>query len=96
MQGGNTAACPDGGNDNHPSPAGGRKATGELVPLLNVFYNRWRAASAGATPTPPPPYTHPHLHAYAGAFRYAGGHCHADPHPGTDPYPGAAAPAPAA
>lgn len=51
-QGGNTAAYPDGGNDNHPSPAGGRKATGEFVPLLNVFYNRWRAASTGATPTP--------------------------------------------
>lgn len=57
-QGGNTAAYPDGGNDNHPSPAGGRKATGEFVPLLNVFYNRWRVASVNATPTPtrtPPP-----------------------------------------
>ncbi|MEJ5197322.1 MAG: hypothetical protein WHX53_00220 [Anaerolineae bacterium] len=37
--------------DSHPTAAGGQKATGEFVPLLNVFYNRWRAAGT-ATPTP--------------------------------------------
>nr|MBC8447057.1 DNRLRE domain-containing protein [Chloroflexota bacterium] len=49
-QGGNTAAYPDGGGDDHPSPAGNRKATGEFVPLLNIFYHRWKGD--GATPTP--------------------------------------------
>ncbi|MCX7669575.1 MAG: hypothetical protein N2439_05835, partial [Anaerolineae bacterium] len=44
----NTAAYPSG--DSHPSTAGHQKATGEFVPLLNVFYNRWRAAGT-ATPT---------------------------------------------
>ena len=47
-QGGNTAAYPDGGSDNHPSQAGNEKATGEFVPLLNIFYNRW----AGGAVTP--------------------------------------------
>lgn len=28
--------------DNHPSAAGNQKATGEFVPLLNVYYNCWR------------------------------------------------------
>ncbi len=45
-QGGNTAAYPDGGGDNHPSRAGNEKATGEFVELLNVFYHRW----AGTAP----------------------------------------------
>jgi hypothetical protein len=36
--------------DSHPTQAGNQKATGEFVPLLNVFYNRW-AGEAG-TPTP--------------------------------------------
>jgi hypothetical protein len=31
-----------GGTNNHPSPAGNQKATGEFVPLLNVYYNRWK------------------------------------------------------
>ena len=31
-----------GGTDNHPSPAGNQKATGEFVPLLNVYYNCWK------------------------------------------------------
>jgi hypothetical protein len=42
-QGGNTAAYPDGGNDSHPSPAGNQKATGEFVPLLNIYYHRWKS-----------------------------------------------------
>ncbi len=33
------------GNDDHPSPAGGRKATAEFLPLLNVAYHRWKDAS---------------------------------------------------
>jgi len=60
-QGGNTAAYPTGGSDDHPSPAGNQKATGEFVPLLNVYYNIWReyahitpepTRTATASPTP--------------------------------------------
>lgn len=36
--------------DDHPSPAGGRKATAEFVPLLNVYYHRWKAGMGSATP----------------------------------------------
>lgn len=39
-QGGNTLAYPTG--DDHPSAAGDLKATGEFVPLLNIFYHRWK------------------------------------------------------
>jgi hypothetical protein len=28
--------------DDHPSVAGSQKATNEFVPLLNIFYNRWK------------------------------------------------------
>jgi len=38
---GNFLAYPTG--DSHPSRAGNRKATGEFVPLLNYFYQRWSA-----------------------------------------------------
>ena len=48
-QGGNTAAYPDGGSDNHPSPAGNQKATGEFTSLLNIFYHNWKGVEA--TPT---------------------------------------------
>ena len=41
--GGNFSAYPTG--DSHPSSAGNLKATGEFVPLLNIFYHRWQAAS---------------------------------------------------
>jgi Carbohydrate binding domain (family 11) len=45
------SAYPSG--DSHPSSAGHRKATAEFVPLLNVYYNRWKSAPAGALePTP--------------------------------------------
>ena len=30
--------------DDHPSAAGGRKATAEFIPLLNVYYHRWQAS----------------------------------------------------
>jgi len=39
----NFLAYPSG--DDHPSRAGNLKATGEFVPMLNVFYNRWKTAS---------------------------------------------------
>ncbi|MHB8897966.1 MAG: carbohydrate binding domain-containing protein [Thermoguttaceae bacterium] len=40
-------------DDDHPSPAGNRKATEEFVPLLNAWYARWvvsQQAPAGAAP----------------------------------------------
>jgi hypothetical protein len=36
-----------GGADDHPSAVGSQKATGEYVPLLNVFYHRWQESLAG-------------------------------------------------
>jgi hypothetical protein len=42
--GSNVAAYPSG--DSHPNSVGQRKATTEFVPLLNYYYNRWRAGSA--------------------------------------------------
>lgn len=45
-RGGNTLVYPT--EDAHPSVAGNRKATSEFVPMLNLFYNRWKADS----PTP--------------------------------------------
>jgi len=51
-QGGNVAAYPNSGTNNHPSMAGNQKGTGEFVTLLNVFYHQWRPASATPTPTP--------------------------------------------
>ena len=44
-QGSDTAAYPDGGGDDHPSQAGNQKATAEFVPLLNVFYHRWKSGN---------------------------------------------------
>jgi hypothetical protein len=55
-QGGDTAAYPNDGWDDHPSPAGARKAAAEFLPLLNIFYNRWKALPA---PTPTPARTRP-------------------------------------
>ena len=37
------SAYPSG--DSHPSTAGHQKATAEFIPVLNVFYNRWKARS---------------------------------------------------
>lgn len=37
---GNTLYYPTG--DAHPSKEGSRKATEEFIPLLNIFYNRWK------------------------------------------------------
>ena len=44
-QGGNTLYYHSGG-DNHPTAAGNQKATGEFVPLLNYYYNRWKSGGA--------------------------------------------------
>ncbi|MBN1888634.1 MAG: hypothetical protein JW850_11610 [Thermoflexales bacterium] len=46
--------------DSHPTTAGHQKATAEFVPLLNVFYHRWKAGSPPPPPSPqestqPPP-----------------------------------------
>lgn len=37
--------------DDHPSVAGSQKATDEFIPMLNVFYHRWKS---GAPVQPPP------------------------------------------
>jgi hypothetical protein len=37
--------------DDHPTSAGHRKATAEFVPLLNVFYHRWKDGTSGTTST---------------------------------------------
>ena len=50
-QGGNVAAYPDGGGDDHPSSAGNQKGTGEFVPMLNYFYHRWQGGEVEPTPT---------------------------------------------
>lgn len=57
----NTLFYPSNGDD-HPSPAGNRKATKDFVPLLNAYVNRWlatgppapsvKAVVAAATQTP--------------------------------------------
>ncbi len=46
-QGKNTLYYPSNGDD-HPSSAGNRRATEEYVPLLNVYYHRWKGGAAGA------------------------------------------------
>ena len=40
--------------DDHPSQKGNQKATQEFLPMLNIFFNRWKAsAPAPANPQPP-------------------------------------------
>ncbi len=48
----NVSEYPTDGDD-HPSPAGNQKASGEFVPVLNVYYNRYLAAASGEAPPPP-------------------------------------------
>ena len=59
VQGGNNTLYYHPGDDTHPTAAGNRKATAELVPLLNVYYHRWQAwlpsAPKLAAYTPPTP-----------------------------------------
>jgi len=45
LTGRNTSYYPS--EDDHPSVAGSQKATDEFVPLLNVFYHRWREGQSG-------------------------------------------------
>ena len=37
------------GGDDHPNSTGNQKATAEFVPMLNVFYHRWKGASGLAS-----------------------------------------------
>jgi hypothetical protein len=53
-RGGNTLYYPTNGDD-HPSPAGNRKATSEFIPLLNVYYHRWESTPRTASLPPPEP-----------------------------------------
>ena len=50
----NTSAYPS--EDDHPSQEGSRKATEEFIPLLNIYYNRWKATApqgpSGEVPVP--------------------------------------------
>lgn len=52
----NTSYYPSAPEDDHPSKAGSLKATQEFVPLLNVFYHRWKngtpAELLASTPVP--------------------------------------------
>jgi hypothetical protein len=45
----NTLYYPSDGDD-HPSQKGNRKATDEIVPLINVYYHRWRAGQGSVQP----------------------------------------------
>jgi hypothetical protein len=49
--GGDTLHYPTNG-DEHPNPAGSQKATGEFVPLLNVYYHRWQGEGPPSQPAP--------------------------------------------
>lgn len=37
-------------DDDHPSVAGSQKATGEFIPLLNVYYHRWKSSAPHMPP----------------------------------------------
>lgn len=51
----NTLHYPTNGDD-HPSPAGNRKATRDFIDLLNVYYHRWQEITpASALISPPAP-----------------------------------------
>jgi uncharacterized repeat protein (TIGR01451 family) len=45
-QGSNYAAYAQDAWDSHPTAAGNQKATGEFVPLLNIYYHRWLGATS--------------------------------------------------
>ena len=47
--GSNVLAYPSG--DDHPSRAGNLKATGEFLPLLNIFYHQWKTGTSPPTGT---------------------------------------------
>jgi uncharacterized repeat protein (TIGR01451 family) len=45
----NYSAYGSGSWDSHPTAAGNQKATGEFVPLLNIYYHRWQEGSSQKT-----------------------------------------------
>jgi len=49
VKGRNTLYYPSNGDD-HPSPKGNKKATAEFVPLLNVYFHRWKAGQGFSPP----------------------------------------------
>ena len=51
-RGGNTLHYPT-DSDDHPSPAGNRKATEEFLPLLSAYYNCWHKGAPSAPPPAP-------------------------------------------
>jgi hypothetical protein len=51
----NFSAYASSSEDSHPTAAGGQKASGEFVQLLNVFYHCWAGTSPTATPLTPGP-----------------------------------------
>jgi len=50
----NTLYYPTSDGDDHPSVDGSRKATEEFVPMLNVFYHRWKGSTTALQTTPEP------------------------------------------
>ena len=61
----NTLYYPINGDD-HPSPAGNRKATEEFLPLLNYYYNLWAATNPKTALTEQPPANAPEREDSAG------------------------------
>jgi hypothetical protein len=57
-QGGNSLYY-DSDGDDHPNPSGSQKATNEFVPLLNIFYNRWKSGGPVEPPVVIEPTTEP-------------------------------------
>jgi len=45
--------------DDHPSHAGNSKATEEFIPMLNAFYNRWKATAPEQSPAAEVPLSTP-------------------------------------
>lgn len=54
-QGKDTSAYPTSRGDDHPSPEGNRKATQEFIPLLNIYYHRWKGSELVPSSDAPEP-----------------------------------------
>ena len=50
VPGQNKSHYPSSRSDDHPSETGSRKATDEFLPLLNIFYHRWKEGQASPQP----------------------------------------------
>lgn len=48
-----TSAYATSRDDDHPNADGNRKATEEFVPMLNVFYHRWKSSAPAQVPVTP-------------------------------------------